>query len=403
LILKLFDKPKFPYGGAFMSNKILYHYIDTPAVLVDLDRLEKNINTMQKAAEDASIAYRPHTKVHQSLEIAKMQMKSGACGIEVGPVTQVEPMMDGGINDILIAHPFYGETKLEIFNRLLARPNVKLSTVVDMVEQAEGISRVAVARGRKVPVLIKLETGCDRYGVLPGQPALDLANKIKELPGIRVAGIYAHEVGAKPTEEGLIECALEVGIKTCDTARLLKKQGFQINHVSVGASPTHFATCRLIKEGKLTEITEIHSGNRAIGDIRYMGGGGNTFEEIALTVLVGVMSTSHATHVIVDAGWKTFGAEIMFQYRNRPDYLWNNLPSYGRVKGRSDLRFGKFAAETGWVYYLDDTQKNLKVGDRLEIYPNSGNLAVNLHDKIYGVRNGEVEIVISVTGRGKGS
>jgi D-serine deaminase-like pyridoxal phosphate-dependent protein len=312
-------------------------------------------------------------------------------------------MADGGVRDILVAHPFYGESKIEILTRLLARANLKLSFVVDMVEQAEAISKVAQMQGRRVPVLIKLETGIDRYGVPPGQPAVDLANKIRALSGVEVAGIYAHEVGAKPTEEGLLACALEIGTKVCDTARMLKKEGFKINHVSVGASPTHYATCRLIKEGKLPEVTELHPGNRAIGDLRYMAGGGNTFEEIALTVLVGVMSTSHTTHVVVDAGWKTFGAEIMFQYRDKPDYFWKNLPSYGQVKGRSDLRLAKLAAETGWVYYLENAKKDLKMGDRLEIYPNSANLVVNLHDKMYGVRNGEVERVIPVTGRGKGS
>lgn len=386
-----------------MAKKVIYPYIDTPAVLVDLERLEGNLQTMQKAADDAGIKFRPHTKVHESLEIAKMQLKTGASGIEVGPLAQAEVMADGGVRDILVAHPFYGESKIEILTRLLARANLKLSFVVDMVEQAEAISKVAQMQGRRVPVLIKLETGIDRYGVPPGQPAVDLANKIRALSGVEVAGIYAHEVGAKPTEEGLLACALEIGTKVCDTARMLKKEGFKINHVSVGASPTHYATCRLIKEGKLPEVTELHPGNRAIGDLRYMAGGGNTFEEIALTVLVGVMSTSHTTHVVVDAGWKTFGAEIMFQYRDKPDYFWKNLPSYGQVKGRSDLRLAKLAAETGWVYYLENAKKDLKIGDRMEIYPNSANLVVNLHDKMYGVRNGEIERIIPVTGRGKGS
>jgi D-serine deaminase-like pyridoxal phosphate-dependent protein len=358
---------------------------------------------MQKAADDAGVKFRPHTKVHESLEIAKMQLNAGASGIEVGPLAQAEIMADGGVRDILVAHPFYGESKFEILTRLLARPNLKLSFVVDMVEQAEAISKVAQTKGRRVPVLVKLETGIDRYGVPPGQPAVELAMKIRPLPGVEVAGIYAHEVGAKPTEEGLLACALEIGTKVCHTARMLKKEGFNIDHVSVGASPTHFATCRLIKEGKLPEITELHPGNSAIGDVRYMAGGANTLEEIALTVLVGVMSTSHATHVVVDAGWKTFGAEIMFQYRDRPDYFWKNMPSYGQVKARSDLRLARLAAETGWVYYLENARKDLTIGDRLEIYPNSANLVVNLHDKMYGVRNGEVERVIPVTGRGKGS
>lgn len=386
-----------------MAKQVPYAYLDTPAVLIDLDRMEANMEALQKAANEAGVRMRPHTKVHQSVDIARMMIANGAQGIEVGPIAQAEAMADGGIHDILIAHPFYGETKWEILDRLLRRKNLQITACVDMVEQAEGIGRVAKKVGRTMPVLIKLETGIGRFGVTPGDAALKLAQKIKPLAGVEVVGVYAHESGAVPTEEGFRKCALAIGTQVCDTATLLKKNGFDIHHVSVGASATHFATCKLIKEGRLDGITEVHPGNRVFGDLRYGLSGGNTREEIAISVLVTVMSASHDSHVIVDAGWKTMGAEIMPAFRNLPDFWWKDMPSYGIVKGRPDLRMARVAAETGWIYYLEGARHDLKVGDRLEIIPNSANLVVNLHDKIYGIRNGNIEVVFPVSNRGKGA
>lgn len=386
------------------KQNIPYPSLNTPVVLLDLDKLEANIKEIQQAADEAGVKLRPHSKVHQSVVIAKMQLEAGAHGIEVGPLDQAEPMAEGGIDDILVAHPFYGEHKLETLKRTLVNnPKLKLSIVVDMIEQAEGISRVGQAVGRKVPLLIKLETGGDRYGVLPGEPILELAKKLEKLTGVELVGIYAHESGAVPTEEGVAKVAFEVATKVCETTRMLKKEGFKMEHVSVGASPTHFATCQLIKGGKFLEITELHPGQRAIGDIRYMMGRGNTREACAATVLVSVMSTSHPNHVVIDAGWKTFGGESMIERRETPNFFWNGKPSYGSVQRRSDLRFGKMGAETGWLYYMEGAKKDLEVGDRLEIVPNSINLVINIHNELYGVRDGKVEMVIPVTGRCRGS
>jgi len=386
-----------------VNQNTAYPSLDTPAVLLDLDKLEANIKEIIQLATEAGVRLRPHTKVHQSVAVAKKQIEAGAIGIEVGAIDQAEPMADGGINDILIAHPFYGEHKLATFKRLLARPDLKLTVMVDMIEQAEGISQVAQAMGRTVPVLMKLETGGYRYGVLPGEPALNLARKLRELPGLELTGVYAHESGAEPTEEGVAKVAFEVASQMCEMARMLKKEGFKMEHVSVGASCTHAATCRFIKEGKFPEITELHPGHRTIGDIRYMMARGNTREACALTVLVSVMSTSHPDYVIVDAGWKTFGAESLIDRRETPGFFWQGKPSFGSVQGRSDLWFGKVAAETGWLYYMEGAKGSLKLGDRIEIVPNSANLVVNIHNQLHGVRKGVIETVIPVTGRARGS
>jgi D-serine deaminase-like pyridoxal phosphate-dependent protein len=386
------------------KQTIPYPYLDTPVCLLDLNKLESNIKLMQQAASDAGVKLRPHTKVHESAFIAKIQLEEGASGIEVGAIDQAEPMAEAGISDIFIVHPFFGEHKLNTLKQLLCRwPKFKFTVVVDMIEQAEGISKVAQAVGKTVPLVIKLDTGVDRYGVLPGEPTLGLAKKLQQVPGIELIGLYAHESGARSTEESVAEMAFDVASKTCEMARALKKEGFKMEHVSVGASSTHFITCRYIKEGKFSEITELHPGQRAIGDIRCMMGLGITREQCALTVLVSIMSTSHPNYVVIDAGWKTFGSESMIERREMPEFFWNGKPNYGYIQGRSDTRFARIAAETGWIYYMEGAKKDLKIGDRLKIIPNNTSCVINIHNKIYGIRKNDIEVVIPITGRCLGS
>ena len=387
-----------------MNDNVPYPSLDTPAVLIDMDKLEANIKEIAQAAAEASVKLRPHVKVHQCPEIAKMQMEAGACGVEVGLIDQAEVMAEAGINDIIVAHPFYGERKFEKVKKLVTRPGLKLAIVVDMAEQAEELSKIGQAVGKKIPVHIKIDTGIKRYGVLPGAPVLNLAKQLSKLPGIELVGIYAHESSAQtvPTDEGVAKVALEVGSIMCEMARLLRGKGFNIEDVSTGASPTIFAICRWVKEGVLKEITEIHPGQRAIGDIAYSYSLGCTRDRCTLTLLTTVVSTSHPTYVVIDAGFKALGGESIIGRRDTPGFFWNGMPSFGSIQGRDDLWLGRVGAESGWVYYKEDARK-LTLGERLEIAPNSASLILNIHDKAYGVRNGVIEREFSITGRGRGS
>jgi D-serine deaminase-like pyridoxal phosphate-dependent protein len=271
-----------------------------------------------------------------------------------------------------------------------------------MIEQAEELSRIGQEMKRKVPIHLKIDTGINRYGVLPGKPALDMARKLLQFPGVILSGIYAHESGAKPTEAGVSKMAFEVASLMNELAKMLKKQGIPLETVSVGASPTFRATCRFLKEKAFSEITEIHPGECVIGDILYMKGLGNTREACVLKILTAVMSTSHKRHAVIDAGYKTFGADSMIGYRETPNFFWQGLPSFGSIEGRRDLWLGRLGAETGWVYYVRP-QSKLTLGERLEIVPNNATLVMNIHDQAYGVRNGRVEKIIRITGRGFGS
>ncbi len=382
---------------------VRYPSLDTPAVLVDLDRLEANIGEMSQVAAGAGVELRPHVKIHQCPAIAKMQIQTGALGVEVGTVDQAEVMAEAGIDDLMLAHPFYGERKLEKLRRLLGKPGLTLGIVIDMIEQARDISELAQGAGVTVSVHIKIDTGVNRYGVLPGEPVLYLARELRRLQGIDLAGIYAHESGPVPTDEGVAEMALEIGSIMTETAGILRREGFPIKTVAVGASPTFRATCRYLRDGRLSGISEIHPGGCVIGDMFYVNSYGTTKENCALTVLTGVVSTSHPDHVVVDAGLKTFGGDSLIGRRGEPDYYWNNMPSFGSVQGRPGLWLGRLGAESGLAYYMNpdpDSRAGLRLGERIEVVPNNATVVINLHDRMYGVRSGEIEREFSVAGRG---
>lgn len=390
------------------SKEVLYPSLDTPAVLIDMNKLEANIKEMSRYAASAGVKLRPHVKVHECAEIAKMQLAAGACGVDTGSLGQAEAMAAAGIKDIFLSHPtYYGGIRLEKFKKLLATPGLKLTVNLDMLEQAEGVSRAGKDAGCKVPVTIKVDTniplgGYGRLGVLPGKPLLELAQKIGRLPYVELVGIYAHEMSHTLTPEAVSKIALETGQLMSQTAEMLRREGFNIELVAVGSSPTFRYTCRYMQEGKISGLTEINPGNCVIGDLGYMRALGNTLETCAATVLATVVSTSHPEKAAIDGGYKTFGADYIVGAVKDPGYYWNGMPSFGRVVGRPDLWAGRTSAETGYVYYKDPAQK-LNYGDRIEIIPNNATLVINIHDQIYGVRNGQVERTFKVTARGAGN
>lgn len=376
--------------------------IPTPAVLMDLDILEANIARMASLAKAAGVRLRPHTKIHECPEIARMQIAAGACGIEVGAIERAVGMAAAGLDDILIAHPFFGEHKLSILRRLLERPGLKLTVMADMVEQAEAMGQTAAALGCKLPLLLKLNTGGDRFGVPPGEPALALARRLAVLPGVDFAGLYAHESGGQPTPESLAGIARAAAEQTVQTARLLVREGIPVRHVSVGASPTIKATCDLLRTGEFPEIDEIHPGHCTVGDRWHVLALANPPEACAATVLCTVISAADPRYAVIDAGYKTFGADALIQYRDLPGFFRQGKPAYGTVQDRPDLWLGKMSAETAVVLYGDPAvppKRRLRLGERLRIVPNNATLAISLQERLYGVRAETVERTLALAGR----
>ena len=322
------------------KQNIPYPSLDTPSVLVDLDKLEANIKEAQRLANAAGVKLRPHSKSHECAEIVRMQIKEGAIGVSSAKLEEAERMADEGFQDIQVVHPFYGDHKIERLKKLITRPNLKLTCTVDMVEHAESLSRVGQAIGKKIPVLLKIDTGVKRFGVLPGEPALKRAKEICQMPGIELTGIMSHEsTHGERTKEGVDRVCREVPALMAATARLLRNNGIKIEHVELGSTPS-LRNVPALKD--YPEITEIHPGMYVFGDIMYLNNFATTEAQCSLTVLTTVIGVSDTPppRAIIDGGGKTFTPDVLFHLRNEPGYLCEGRPRFGIVKGRPDLTCG---------------------------------------------------------------
>jgi D-serine deaminase-like pyridoxal phosphate-dependent protein len=168
----------------------LYSDVDTPALLFDMDVVERNIVEMAAVAATAGVALRPHAKTHKSPLLAKAQLDAGATGITVASLGEAEVMVDAGIDDILIAFPLVGGAKLRRLAALVERARIRVS--LDAVEVAEPVGRLGLDRGRPIPVLVEVDTGLHRMGRPAGAPSAELALQIARVPGVDVIGLLTH-------------------------------------------------------------------------------------------------------------------------------------------------------------------------------------------------------------------
>ena len=218
------------------------------------------------------------------------------------------------------------------------------------------------------------------------------------IPGIELVGILTHEsASAKTTPEDIEKLAFETASTMSEVARTLTEEGIDVQDVVLGTTPTARALCRYAS--KFSEITEIHPGAYAFGDRVYMSSFSMTEESCAATVLVTVISTPAPDRICVDGGYKTFGADAMLGMAARSGGLGEWSPTFGAVQRRPDLTVVRLTEEIG-ILTASGPDHGIKIGDRLEILPNHVALAVNLHDRMYGVRNGGVETEIPVTCQG---
>ena len=379
-----------------VSEDVLYPDLDTPAVLVDLDKLQTNIDAMAGMAADAGIRLRPHTKVHKGTYVSELQIAAGAIGVSVSKLGEAAVYADAGQSDIMVVHPFYGHHKQKALHDLHVRADI--SCVVDSVEGAKAIGEVGKASSKKVPVLLKINVNCNRFGVSQGEPALRIAREIDRVPGIELAGIITHESAMSlPSAEAVKEIAYESASIMSESARSLRKAGVGIEHVIAGSTPTASALCEYASD--FPEVTEIHPGAYVFGDRGYVSAFGMQEEACSATILVTVVSTPTEDRACVDGGYKTFGADPMLFTAARAGGLGSWTPSFGSVTGRPGVSVSRLTEEIG-ILTLSSHGGSVSIGERLEILPNHISLAVNLHDTIYGVRDGEVEQEIPVLCRG---
>jgi D-serine deaminase-like pyridoxal phosphate-dependent protein len=355
--------------------------LPTPAVLVDLDVLEKNIARQAERAREAGVRLRPHAKTHKCPEIARMQLAAGAAGISLAKTSEAEVFAEAGFDDIFIAYPVAGLGKAE---RLLALSDrLRLAVGTDSVEGARQLSEPFQAAGRRLDVLLKIDVGYHRVGVLP-ENALEFARRVAELPGLKLRGVFTHagHVYQAETPEAIAQIGKLEGEILFSCAGALRRSGLPIEEVSVGSTPSARHAMRV------AGVTECRPGNYVFHDGSQAALGTCDLEDCAMTILATVVSVPARDRVCLDAGSKTLSQDTLRPRAN----------GHGLILGTSS-RLQSLSEEHG-VARIEEGD-SFRVGDRVRILPNHACVVSNLHDRLYGVRAGRVETEFRIAARGR--
>jgi len=350
--------------------------LDTPALLIDLDAMERNLRKMADFASEAGVNVRPHIKTHKCPEIAKRQIAAGAQGLTCAKLGEAEVMARAGIRDLLIANQIVGPVKIA---RLIELAKVSdVIVALDSEENAREISGRAEDAGLRVNVVIETDIGMKRCGVAPGEAALEFARRVLAMPGLRFRGLLGYEghaVMVDPREER-VKTAEAAARSLVATADLLRDNGVEVEIVSAGGTGTYDIT------GRIEGVTEIEPGSYVLMDGRY-GELGLGFEH-ALSLLALVISRPSPATAVTDAGKKALTEEF-------------GLP---KVKGIDGVELIGLSEEHGKLA-LSDPARPLPPGDRIELIPSHGCTTINLHDELFAVRDGKLEAVWPIEARGK--
>jgi D-serine deaminase-like pyridoxal phosphate-dependent protein len=356
--------------------------LDTPALVVDLDIMERNLARVAGYAREHGLRLRPHTKTHKSTKIGRRQLQSGAAGLTVAKVSEAEVMLGAQPDEMLVAFPVVGRPKLDRLMEVARKTRVTVA--LDSLEAAQPLSEAAKAAQVEVGVLVEVDAGLGRVGVAPRE-ALGLAQSIRALPGLTVEGLTFYPGHIKLMDSEGTAAMEAVGQMLAGLLSEFQRVGIPVKIVSGGSTPT------LFHSHTLPALNEIRPGTYVFNDLNTVRSGGCGMEDCAASILATVVSTARPGQIIVDGGSKTFSSDRPV---NGPDV------TFGELVEAPGARFHKMNEEHGFID-VSRAGRQFAVGDRVHIVPNHICVAVNLHERVYGLRGGHVEEVWQVEGRGK--
>jgi|tagenome__1003787_1003787.scaffolds.fasta_scaffold20965492_3 D-serine deaminase-like pyridoxal phosphate-dependent protein len=343
---------------------------DTPALLVDLDRVERNIERMQSACERRGLAFRPHIKTHKLPQIAHMQLRAGAAGVACQKLGEAEVMADAGVADIMLTFPIIGAVKASRLARLAER--VRLSTVADSEVGVRGLSQALAEHGGEVDLLVECDTGFGRTGVQSPDDAADLAELAASLPGLRFAGLMTYPTQAQTAE----------WIARARAA--LAERGLQAQRVSGGGTATAF------DELEGGEVTELRAGTYVYGDRACVANGTVPLDSCAAVVRATVVSRPTAGRAILDAGSKALTSDPA---------AGADVAGFGLVIEHPEAEIYRLSEEHGHVD-VSRCERPPRIGDVVSVLPNHACVVTNLYDDVVVHRSGVLEGVWPVAARG---
>jgi D-serine deaminase-like pyridoxal phosphate-dependent protein len=348
--------------------------VETPVAVIDLDRLDANLTDLQSYADEHRIALWPHAKTHKSPEIGRRQLELGAAGLTVAKSGEAQVFQEAGVPKILLHYPPFGEAKWE---RLadIAAAGVELTVALDSVAPAEGLGRTLHRRGLSAEVLVELDVGMHRTGQTTVDGAVAIAKQVGRLPGLEVAGISCYPGHCRRGDPEVPEKLRAVDERLRAAVSAFGHAGLRCDRISGGSTPTRHLT-------HTTCVNELRAGTYALLDRNEADD-----ERCALWIETTVVSDSVPGQVVVDGGSKTFTSDPY------PD------GGHGSVTGAPGAAFVRMNEEHGYID-VSSLDERPHVGDHLQIVPNHACGCINLHDGVLAVRDGVVDHVIRIAGRG---
>lgn len=388
--------------------------LETPALVLDLTTMKRNIADMAAYCADKQVRLRPHIKTHKTPEIAKMQMEAGAVGITVAKLSEAETMAAHGIRDIFIANQIIGSSKIKRLVELAGR--VDITVLADSEEGVMELAQAAEVSQVTLNVCIEINISdpmglLGRCGIPFGEISeiARLATLIASSNQLIFAGILGFRgvpafFQAEPIQGGAEESVFaqaghEEGKRLVELAECLRELGIRVEHVIGGSTPTakHVA--------EVPGITEIHPGEYVFSGGTHVRTGLTAVEDCALSVVTTIISRPHKTRVVIDGGSKTFAGDM-----NPSVYPNLNLKGYGIVStidGSYDYPqelpnavLTGLNEEHGFIQLEEESAEELRIGMRLRIIPNHVCPVVNLFDHMYGMEDGKAACSWTIRARG---
>jgi D-serine deaminase-like pyridoxal phosphate-dependent protein len=354
-----------------------FQELDTPALLLDLDAFQHNVDRMAQFFADKPTSLRPHAKTHKCPQVALRQLEAGAIGITCAKVGEAEVMAQAGVRDILIANQVVGAIKIDRLTDLAQGCDVMVA--VDHRANVDALSQACAAKGVSLRVVVEVDIGMHRCGVQPGSAALALARQVSEAPDLNFSGLMGYEghlVGIQDPKEREQKVRAAIG-PLQGTREMIERAGLPVSIVSGGGTGTYDIS------GTIPPMTEIEAGSYVVMDSSYIQV--RPEFDLALTVLATVVSRPSSERVVTDAGKKALTAEF-------------GLPQPLDIAG---LELQKLSEEHGLLSLEDPGQAPLRPGDKIQFLPSHCCTTINLYDAFHVIQGGVLVDIWPIAARGR--
>jgi D-serine deaminase-like pyridoxal phosphate-dependent protein len=351
--------------------------LDTPALLIDLESLDHNVEKMARHFKERGVAWRPHAKAFKCTAIAHRLRRAGAIGVTVAKVSEAEVMAAGGIDDILIAHLVVGPSKVARLAALQGVADVKVT--VDHLAHLAPLSQAATSAGVTIGVLVDVDLGMARTGVGTIEEAVALCRHVSATPGLRFDGLMGYEghtlaIESPAEKREMIASAISRLLRARDAVEAV---GLKCQIISAGGSGSYQYTA------DIPGITEIQAGGGIFACQYYTQVCHVVGHRPALTLLATVVSRPAPDRIVLDIGQKSVS-----QHRTPPV-----------LRDFSNCHVANLSAEHATIQI--DPKSAFEIGEKLHVIPGYSDFTFVLHDRVLSVRQGHVQAVWELHARGR--